>query len=253
MACCWIATCKRPTAKCNEILLVQRVLRGKSLVEKSLNGRRATPRVRLTLRFCPFLAASDAPDQAVPGPRRLRKDFLSSFSWRWHTSRFRRSAYFCLSEKESNMNNAIASGAETPASPAPGFMAGVAHGSATAALKKIELINTGQRAMANRARQIPEPTLHVLLIYDYVEIAARTHAMLAEAAKRPDDAWVHWEIRPWRLELLFLLPTADLALMDAAGAHLMVFPLGGRAHRSAGLFLWPETGGVPPAMPNPPL
>ena len=98
--------------------------------------------------------------------------------------------------------------------------------------------------MANRTGQIPKPTLNVLLIYDDVEIAARTHAMLAEAAKRPDDAWVHWEIRPWRLELLFLLPTADLALMDAAGAHLMVFALGGRADRSAGLLIWLETWAV---------
>jgi hypothetical protein len=64
--------------------------------------------------------------------------------------------------------------------------------------------------------------MKALIIYDDFASAARASATLQQSAQSP-AASVQWNIIPWRLDLLKFPPTAEEALTEALGAHLVVF------------------------------
>ena len=74
-----------------------------------------------------------------------------------------------------------------------------------------------------RKHSWPDSTMKVLVIYDGCHIAARTIAILT-------DTTVQWSIRFWQLNSLSLPPAAERALVEAAGAHLIL--LAGRRVRA---------------------
>ena len=63
--------------------------------------------------------------------------------------------------------------------------------------------------------------MNAVIVYDDVNFASKAQAMLGRAAHRADAALL-WTVKPWRIELLILPPTAAMALQDAAEAHLIV-------------------------------
>ncbi len=69
-----------------------------------------------------------------------------------------------------------------------------------------------------------ELTVNAVILYDEMGLAAESNAMLAAIASRADGA-VRWMVKPWRLDLLILPAIADMALADAADAHLIVLAL----------------------------
>lgn len=64
--------------------------------------------------------------------------------------------------------------------------------------------------------------MKALIIYDDFASAVGANAALQRAAYQGDAA-VQWDIIPWQLEVLRLLPAADVALREAVDAHLIVF------------------------------
>jgi len=64
--------------------------------------------------------------------------------------------------------------------------------------------------------------LKALIVYDNFAFAAKANAILHRAAYQVDTI-THWNIRPWRVDVLRLPPGADEALVDAADVHLIVF------------------------------
>ena len=74
----------------------------------------------------------------------------------------------------------------------------------------------------------PDSAMKVLVIYDGCQIAARAIAILA-------DTTVQWSIRFWQLNSLSLPPAAERALVEAAGAQLIL--LAGRRVRALPAFL----------------
>ena len=69
-----------------------------------------------------------------------------------------------------------------------------------------------------------ERTLNAAIIYDDLDFAARTAALLERAAIRSDE-FVQWDVKPWRLDLLKPSSLADAALAETAGVDLMVIAL----------------------------
>src|SRR5580692_7725400 len=57
-----------------------------------------------------------------------------------------------------------------------------------------------------------------------VSFAATTNAILRRVADRADIS-LEWDIRFWRLNMLRCTPTAEVAMSDAADAHLIVFAI----------------------------
>jgi hypothetical protein len=73
-------------------------------------------------------------------------------------------------------------------------------------------------------KPILETNMNAVIIHDDLERAARANAMLEKTSY-----WVgeiaRWKVKPWRLDLLNLPPTADEALRDTVDARLIVFAL----------------------------
>jgi hypothetical protein len=81
--------------------------------------------------------------------------------------------------------------------------------------------------------------MNAVIVYDDVAFASKAQAMLGQAAHRA-DAGLPWSLKPWRLELLILPPTAARALQDAAEAHLLVLAVRRPADPSPRLLDWLE-------------
>jgi hypothetical protein len=94
-------------------------------------------------------------------------------------------------------------------------------------------------AMAMPEEQAFEATMNAVIVYDDVAFASKAQAMLGQAAHRA-DAGLPWSLKPWRLELLILPPTAARALQDAAEAHLLVLAVRRPADPSPRLLDWLE-------------
>jgi hypothetical protein len=69
-----------------------------------------------------------------------------------------------------------------------------------------------------------DSVMKALVIYDDLALATEANAILQRATYHPNAA-VHWNLRPWRLDMLEFRPTADEALTDAADAHLIVLAI----------------------------
>ncbi len=81
--------------------------------------------------------------------------------------------------------------------------------------------------------------MNAVIVYDDVNFASKAQAMLGRAAHRADEALL-WTVKPWRIELLILPPTASMALQDAAEAHLIVLAVRRPLHPSPRLVDWLE-------------
>lgn len=79
-------------------------------------------------------------------------------------------------------------------------------------------------ATAIRNEDVYDATLKAVIVYDHFEGAAETNALLEDAARRI-ALGEHWDVNPWRLDVLQFQPAAQAALVEAADAHLMVFAL----------------------------
>jgi len=86
-------------------------------------------------------------------------------------------------------------------------------------------------------------TMKALIVYDDATCAATTNAILHRAADRADIS-VKWDIRPWRLNMLRFIPTAEEAMSDAADAHLIVFAIRNTQSLPAWLMNWLERWAV---------
>src|SRR5271156_3506883 len=69
-----------------------------------------------------------------------------------------------------------------------------------------------------------DSVMKALVIYDDLALATEANAILQRATYHPNGS-VHWNLRPWRLDMLEFRPTADEALTDAADAHLIVLAI----------------------------
>lgn len=76
-------------------------------------------------------------------------------------------------------------------------------------------------AAAMRDETAFEATLNAVIIYDDRDVAVKAKAALERAAERAERA-LTWKVELWRLDMLNLPPTSDMALAEAAGAHLVV-------------------------------
>jgi hypothetical protein len=94
-------------------------------------------------------------------------------------------------------------------------------------------------AMAMPEEQAFEATMNAVIVYDDVAFASKAQAMLGQATHRADAA-LPWTVKPWRLELLILPPTAARALQDAVEAHLLVLAVRRPAEPSPRLLDWLE-------------
>jgi hypothetical protein len=75
--------------------------------------------------------------------------------------------------------------------------------------------------------------MKAIVIYD--DLAIATEAITAlQRATHHQNAAVKWNLRPWRIDMLKLPPTANQALIDEADAHLIVFAL----RRTSSLPVW---------------
>jgi len=79
-------------------------------------------------------------------------------------------------------------------------------------------------AIVTREEDWLKLTLKAAVIYDDFDFAARTAALLERAAVRSDEA-IHWDIKPWRLDLLKPSSLADAALGEITDADLIVVAL----------------------------
>lgn len=70
--------------------------------------------------------------------------------------------------------------------------------------------------------------MKALIIYDDFAAAAKANAMLLGASAWAEEG-LRWDVHPWRMKMLRSSPAADVALAEAADAHLVVFAVG-RAH-----------------------
>lgn len=73
-------------------------------------------------------------------------------------------------------------------------------------------------------KSMVELTLKAAIIYDDFDFAARTAALLQGAAVRADEA-LHWDLRPWRLDLLTSSSLAAAAHDETVDADLIVVAL----------------------------
>jgi hypothetical protein len=94
-------------------------------------------------------------------------------------------------------------------------------------------------AMAIPGEQVLEGTMNAVIVYDDVDFASKAKALLGRAAHRADEALL-WTVKPWRIELLILPPSAARALQDAAEAHLIVLAVRRPADLSPRLLDWLE-------------
>jgi hypothetical protein len=76
-------------------------------------------------------------------------------------------------------------------------------------------------APAIKDKNVLDATMNAVIIYDEFDVAAKANAMLGRAAHRAGET-THWNVTPWRVDMLKLQPTAEAALAEAAAAHLIV-------------------------------
>jgi hypothetical protein len=76
-------------------------------------------------------------------------------------------------------------------------------------------------AAAIRDENVFDAPVNAVIIYDEFDFAANANAMLEYAAHRTDEP-MHWSVKPWRVDMLELPPAAEVALAEAADAHLIV-------------------------------
>ena len=69
-----------------------------------------------------------------------------------------------------------------------------------------------------------DATINAVIIYDRFDFAAGANAMLKRVAQGTDET-AHWVVRPWRLDILALPAAAEVALAEAAGAHLILLAM----------------------------
>jgi len=74
-------------------------------------------------------------------------------------------------------------------------------------------------------RDVFDATMNAVIIYDRFDSAAKANARLERAAHRTDETTL-WSVKAWRVDLLKLPPAADVALAEAAEAHLIVLAVG---------------------------
>jgi len=84
-----------------------------------------------------------------------------------------------------------------------------------------------------------EATMDVMILYDEFSSATKAKAILERATHRSDET-MQWRVKLWRSDMLKLPPAADAALVEAAGAHLIVLALGMPKFVSAPLLGWLE-------------
>ena len=94
-------------------------------------------------------------------------------------------------------------------------------------------------ATAIPGEPVLELIMNAVIVYDDVEYASKARGMLGRAAHRADAA-LAWTVKPWRIELLLLPPTAAWALQDAAEAHLIVLAFRRPTDPSPRLLDWLE-------------
>jgi len=70
--------------------------------------------------------------------------------------------------------------------------------------------------------RIPTGTVKALIIYDNFACAAKASATLQHAACRANVS-AHFNIKPWRVDVMRLPSVAEEALMEAADSDLIVF------------------------------
>jgi hypothetical protein len=74
-------------------------------------------------------------------------------------------------------------------------------------------------AMAIQDGNANDATLNAVIIYDTLDLAVKAKVMLERG--RTDEP-THWNVKPWRVDMLKLPLAADVALTEAAKAHLML-------------------------------
>jgi hypothetical protein len=84
-----------------------------------------------------------------------------------------------------------------------------------------------------------DSAMKAIVIYDDLAIATKAITALQRASHHPNAA-VKWNLRPWRIDMLTLQPTADQAIIDGADAHLIVFALRRASSLPVGLIDWLE-------------
>lgn len=75
--------------------------------------------------------------------------------------------------------------------------------------------------------------MKAVIIYDRFDFAAKAKAMLESASNRMEEA-AHWNVMPWRMDVLNRTSAAAEALAEATDAHLMVLSM----HQAASLPRW---------------
>ena len=63
--------------------------------------------------------------------------------------------------------------------------------------------------------------INAVIVYDDVEFAAQANAMLERAVRWPGET-IRWNVKPWRIDILKLEPSAEAGLAEAVEAHLML-------------------------------
>lgn len=81
--------------------------------------------------------------------------------------------------------------------------------------------------------------MNAIILYDTPGAAADVNALLKRASDHVDE-FSHWNVKPWRLDMLIQPQIADEALKDAAEAHLMVLALRRQADMASWLMDWLE-------------
>lgn len=92
---------------------------------------------------------------------------------------------------------------------------------------------------ASLGEPVFETIMNVVIIYDDSASAAKTNAMLDKASHQAGEV-APSDVKPWRVDLLNLPPTAAEALREAADAHLIVFALRPAQSLPVGLLDWLE-------------
>ena len=81
--------------------------------------------------------------------------------------------------------------------------------------------------------------MNVVIIYDQCDLAVKACALLLDAAG-PGETAVTWQVNPWQMDRLLSASSAELALHDAAEAHLLLLVLRRKTALSRRLLDWLE-------------
>jgi len=81
--------------------------------------------------------------------------------------------------------------------------------------------------------------MNVVIIYDQFDFALNAKAILERVVHWTDEA-MHCRVKPWRVDMLKLPPTAAAALAEAAEAHLIMFAVRQVRHHLLWLVDWLE-------------